>query len=57
MYKSKLLRHEDYNLTWFWQGVRKFNDIANPNGVDENKQIPIIKSESTKISHHTKPEA
>lgn len=49
MYKSKLLRHEDYNLTWFWQGVRKFNAIANPNGVDENKQIPIIKSELQEI--------
>ena len=49
MYKSKLLRHADYNLTWFWQEVRKFNAIANPNGVDENKQIPIIKSELQEI--------
>lgn len=45
MYKSKLLRHPEYNVTWFWDSVAKFNGIANPDGVLPEKQIPIIKSE------------
>jgi len=49
MYKSKLLRHADYDLTWFHREVRKFNAIANPSGVEESKQIPIIKSELQEI--------
>lgn len=49
MYKSKLLRYPDYDLTWFWEEVDRFNAIANPQGVDEVKQIAIIKSELQEI--------
>lgn len=49
MYKSKLLRHPDYNLQWFYDSVAKFNGIANPEGVLPEKQIPIIKSELQEI--------
>lgn len=49
MYKSKLLKYPDYDLTWFWDAVMKFNGIANPDGVTEGKQLPIIKSELQEI--------
>lgn len=49
MYKSKLLRHPDYDITWFHKSVDKFNGIANPEGVVPEKQIPIIKSELQEI--------
>lgn len=49
MYKSKLLRYADYDLTWFHESVAKFNGIANQEGVEESKQIPIIKSELQEI--------
>lgn len=49
MYKSKLLHHPDYDLSWFFQSVGKFNSIANPKGVDEDTQVPIIKSELQEI--------
>lgn len=49
MYKSKLLKYPDYELTWFWDAVMKFNGIANPEGVVKEKQLPIIKSELQEI--------
>ena len=49
MYKSKLLKYPEYDLTWFWDAVMKFNGIANPEGVTEEKQLPIIKSELQEI--------
>lgn len=49
MYKSKLLRYPDYDLSWFHESVMKFNGIANPDGVKKEKQIPIIKSELQEI--------
>lgn len=49
MYKSKLLRYADYDLRWFHKSVAKFNGIANPEGVEESRQIPIIKSELQEI--------
>jgi len=53
MYKSKLLRHADYDLTWFYKSVAKFNGIANPDGVLPEKQIPIIKSELQELLDST----
>lgn len=49
MYNSRLFKKVDYNLVWFWEGVRKFNTIANPCGVNPYNQIPIIKSELQEI--------
>lgn len=53
MYKSKLLHYPEYDLRWFWDEVAKFNGIANPDGVNKENQIAIIKSELQEILDST----
>lgn len=53
MFKSDLLILPQHDARWFYDSVAIFNGIGNPNGVDYDKQLPIILSEMEELADST----
>lgn len=53
MFNSSLFKKPKVDLAWFWREVKKFNAIANPDGVNPQNQVKLIKEEVKEILEST----